>query len=88
MSALLITYDLNREVTRPPIVKAIKDKGGVKLSESSYAISTNSTPQQVHEWLKPMLDANDHIYVINLRKPYTGFGPTATNNWLEQNLPG
>lgn len=88
MAVLLITYDLNREVRRPPIVQAIKEKGGVKLSESSYAISTTSTPEQVYNWLKPMLDENDHIYVINLRKPYWGFGPKATNDWLDRNLPG
>jgi hypothetical protein len=35
------------------------------VPESSYAISTSSIPQQIYNWLKPMLDENDHSYVIN-----------------------
>lgn len=86
---LLVTYDLNKEEKRPPIVKAIKDIGTswAKLSESSYAITTSLTPEQVHTKLKPYLDSNDNIYIINLKKPYSGFGPKDVNDWLDKNLP-
>ena len=87
MSVLLITYDLNHEVRRPRIVEAIKGQEGVKLSESSYAISTSSSPEQVYNWLRPMLDDNDHVYIVTLRKPWFGYGPQLTNEWLDRNLP-
>lgn len=89
MSVYLITYDLNKEITRPPIVKKIKELGTswAKLSESSYAISYAGTPEQVYNALKPLLDSNDHIYIITLKRPYTGWGPATVNKWLEDNLP-
>lgn len=87
MSTYIITYDLNKETNRPPIVKEIKDfSSWAKLSESSYAISTNFTAQQVYEKLKHLIDNNDNLYVITLKKPYFGFGKKEVNDWLEQNL--
>lgn len=88
MAVLLITYDLNREAVRPPIVQKIKEIGNswAKLSESSYAISYSGTPEQVYRILKPLTDDNDTIYIITLKKPWTGYGPKDVNDWLENNL--
>jgi hypothetical protein len=87
MAALLVTYDLNKETTRPPIVQAIKEyPRWAKLSESSYAIVTDASPQAVYNGLHRHLDSNDQLYVINLRKPYAGQGSKEVNDWLENNL--
>lgn len=88
MSVFIVTYDLNRETVRPPLLKKLKDTypNWAKLSESSYAVSTSSTAQQIHDTVRPLLDSNDNIYVISLRKPYAGFGPPEVNRWLEANL--
>jgi hypothetical protein len=87
MPVLLVTYDLNKETKRPNITKKIHDTWSwAKLSESSYAISTNQTPEQVHGLLRPLLDQNNHIYIVTLKRPYTGFGPKDVNNWLERHL--
>ena len=89
MAVRLITYDLNQEVRRPNIVKKIKDSfpTWAKLSESSYAVATAETVDQVYARLKPLLDSNDSLYVINLTKPWMGFGSKEVNDWLERNLP-
>jgi CRISPR/Cas system-associated endoribonuclease Cas2 len=89
MAVRLITYDLNREIVRPNIVKKIKDSyaNWAKLSESSYAVATAESVEQVYNRLKPLLDSNDNLYVVNLTKPWTGFGPKDVNEWLERNLP-
>jgi len=87
MITYIVTYDLNKETKRPPIVKEIKDLGNwAKLSESSYAISTSLSAQQVYEKLKHLIDNNDNLYVITLKNPYSGFGKKEVNDWLEQNL--
>jgi len=88
MTAHLIAYDLNRETIRPPIVAKIKSLGTswAKLSESSYAVADAGTVQQVFQALKPLLDPNDNLYVSTLKKPWTGFGPPAVNQWMEQHL--
>lgn len=85
---LLITYDLNKETTRPPIVKTIKEicYSWAKLSESSYVINTTLSVDQVFSKLKPLIDQNDNIYIITLKKPWSGYGPQDVNQWLEKNL--
>jgi GH43 family beta-xylosidase len=88
MAVYIVTYDLNKELHRPKIVEAIKTYGSwAKLSESSYAIQTNLTPEQVYNHLKPMIDGNDNIYIISLRHPWTGFGKKDVNEWLANRLP-
>ncbi len=85
--AMIITYDLNKETTRPPIVKEIKDIGSwAKLSESSYAVDTSLSVGQVFDKLKPLIDSNDNLYIITLKKPWTGYGPKDVNEWLDKNL--
>jgi hypothetical protein len=84
---LLITYGINQEITRQNMVKAIKEIGlWAKLSESSYAINSDLTVEQVFSKLKPLLDSNDTLYVITLKSPYTGVGPIEVNDWIATNL--
>jgi hypothetical protein len=88
MRSFLITYDLNRPgQDYSGLLKEIKGYGcWAKLSESSYAISTASTPDQVYSHLSQYLDESDTIYVIALHQPYCGRGPKAVNDWLEKFL--
>jgi len=86
MSIKLVTYDLNKETVRPNIVAEIKKTAFAKLSESSYAIDSNETPDQVYTRFKPLLDSNDNFYVITLKRPYTGRGPADVNDWLAKRL--
>lgn len=88
MPAYIITYDLNREITRPPLLKQIKDSypSWAKLSESSYAVSTHETAAQIFDRLKPLIDANDNLYIIPLKKPWAGYGPKEVNEWLDSAL--
>lgn len=88
MSVLLVTYDLlKRGQNYDGFHKVIKSYEWKQLSESSYAIKTGETPQMVFNKLAPYMDANDHVYVINLRKPLWYYGPKSVNEWLEANLP-
>ncbi|BCK62648.1 hypothetical protein KAM338_42920 [Aeromonas caviae] len=88
MAVLLVTYDLNKPgKDYNDLLKTIKSYAWARLSESSYAIKTDQSPQQVFDKLKPFLDQNDNLYVINLKKPYAGFGPKDVNEWLDNSLP-
>ena len=86
MAVYIVTYDLNREVVRPNILAEIKQKTWAKLSESSYAIDTTETAQDVFNRLRPLIDDDDNLFVIPLRKPYAGYGPEAVIQWLDQRL--
>ena len=87
MAVLLVTYDLNKPgKDYNDLLKAIKSYAWAQLSESSYAIRTDHSSQQVFDKLNPYLDQNANLYVINLKKPYAGFGPQEVNAWLENSL--
>ncbi|MDP4076215.1 hypothetical protein [Acidovorax sp. A1169] len=74
MAVLLITYDLNNETKRPPLLQTLKDlfPAWARLSESSYAVSTDLPPEQVYNALAPLLDADDNCFVITLNRPWWG----------------
>jgi CRISPR/Cas system-associated endoribonuclease Cas2 len=88
MAVLLITYDLNSPGQKhAKLLEKVKQYNWARLSESSYAIETDESPQQVFDSLRPITDQNDNLYVINLKRPYAGFGPQDVNDWLESKLP-
>lgn len=89
MAVYLVTYDLNKEVRRPPIVQAVKKVSGdnwAKLSESSYAIYSNASPEQIYKALRPLLDSNDSLFVVTLDTPWFGQGNKEVINWLSSAL--
>ncbi len=86
MQTLIVAYDLNREVIRPKITHEVKKTTWAKLSESSYAIVTSETAQDVFDRFKPLLDENDNLYVIPVTKPFAGYGPRPVIEWLESNV--
>lgn len=88
MSILLVTYDLSRpDSDRRGLLATIQGYAWAQLSEYAYALKTDQTPQQVFDALRPFLNRNDNLYVINLKRPYTGFGPEDVNSWLDDKLP-
>lgn len=88
MAVLLVTYDLSKPgQDYPDLLMYIKGFAWARLSESSYAIATDQLPATIMAAVRRYVDANDHIYVINLKRPYSGFGPRDVNEWLEKNLP-
>lgn len=87
MATYIVTYDLNKETVRPKIVDEVQKTGWARLSESSYAIETEETPQEVYNRFLPLLDSNDTFYAISLSRPYYGQGLDEVNQWLEENLP-
>jgi hypothetical protein len=87
MSVLLITYDLHTPgQDYSDFHKAIKRHSWARLSESSYAIATDSSPAVVASAFRNYMDENDVLYVVTLRAPYSGWGPNEVNQWLAQNL--
>lgn len=76
----MITYDLNKAGQNyEKVIQAIKNAStGVWCTfwKSSYLIKTNLTPQQITDKIKPHLDSNDTLLVIEVKQNYQG--------WLEK----
>jgi len=86
MAVYLVTYDLNKEKVRPPIVEKIREFSYARLSESSYAIRTDLSVDQVYAIFDKFKDGNDSLYVITLSQPYRGFGDEIVNDWIQSNI--
>jgi hypothetical protein len=89
MSVLLITYDSNiAEQNCEKILELIKSSTAwAKLSEYSYAVKTDETPQDLYAKFAPFLSENTRFFIINLTRPFAGIKNTAVLEWLEKTLP-
>ena len=87
MSALLVTYDLKKPgQDYSNFLNRIRSYEWARLSESSYAIQTNEAPSAVYTEMRQHLNPNDNIDVVNLKRPYAGYGSQVVNEWLESRL--
>ena len=89
MSVLLVAYDLNQPGQKhKKLLEILHPYKPVKLSESSYAILTNKSPQNIYKVLQPVLDSTDKLFVITLYSPFAGDKSNEETHWLDANLGG
>lgn len=88
MTVFVITYDLSAPGRNyDAIIARIKQYPWVNLSESSWAVRTDSTSSQIRDYLGSVLDANDKLFVGTLRSPASWQGLSKDRaDWLQQNL--
>lgn len=88
MAVRLITYDLNKPgQNHNKVLTKIKAFGSwARLSESSYAVETNESPQAIFNAFKPLLDQNDDFLVITLTRPWAGQASQEVIDWLQNRL--
>ena len=79
---LICAFDLNKEITRPPILAEIKKSDWAQLSESCYAIKSSETPLAAYNRLARFIDANDRLFVVYSDGSYWGYGPNAIHSML------
>lgn len=89
MSVLLITYEPNKPGQDcGKILEFIKSaSASAKLSEFSYAVQSEETPQEIFQKLTPFLSEHSKLFVVNLTHPYAGVKASIVNTWLDKNLP-
>jgi hypothetical protein len=87
MALLLVSYDLKKPLKKyPGLSKKIKKYSSLQLSDSSFAIITDKTPERVCEELAPLIGKKDAVYVINLKRPYDVHGSALSYDWLNKEL--
>jgi hypothetical protein len=87
MPLLLVTFDPNKPgQDQSNLLDEIMRYSNVRLSDSSYAIITDKTPNVVCEELKKHIDTNDNLYIVNLKRPYAGYGQELVIDWLKKEL--
>ena len=83
---LLITYDLNRPGQNyNDLYKEIKKAGTWwHHLDSTWIISTSSTPAQWQKRLQKHMDDNDNLLVIEVCDNYQGWLPDKAWKWLKE----
>ena len=88
MTCYLISYDLigpNRDYDG--LIEAIKEYGTwAHITESFWAIVTESKAKDVRANLKRYLDSNDRIFVVKSGTEAAGSNVICKNEWLKKNL--
>lgn len=73
----MITYDLNSTGQRyNELISAIKEASNGRWCtywKSSYLIQSPLSPSQIADRLKPYLDSNDRLIVIEVKRNYEGW---------------
>ena len=92
MAAYMITYDLNSVGQKyDEVIKAIKDSStGAWCSywKSSYLIKSNLTPNQISSKIKPHLDGNDSLIIIEVKNNYQGWLKETQWKYIRENIFG
>jgi hypothetical protein len=86
MAVLMIVFDYGPAGTSHySMIRAIKKYPWTKLTDTSYAISTDLAPQAILTQLRSLMESASNLYVMTSRKPFAGYGPQSVNDWLQQN---
>ncbi|HBC2029006.1 TPA: hypothetical protein I9Z65_000521 [Clostridium perfringens] len=90
MAAYMITYDLNSKGQKyDEVIKAIKDSStGAWCTywKSSYLIKSYLTPDQILDKIKPHLDGNDTLIIIEVKNNYQGWLSKKQWQYIKENI--
>ena len=88
MSAHIITYDLSQPGRNyADLYARIKSYPAyAMITESSWAVATDRSPEAVRDHLVPALDRNDTLFVSTLGDSEWAGLSDEISNWLKENL--
>jgi hypothetical protein len=90
MNRILISYDLNAPgQDYPNLIERLKSYGTWwHHLDSLWIIKTSEPASMVHDVIRPYLDTNDELLVVNITgdlAAWSGFSDDGSN-WLKDNL--
>lgn len=68
MAHFIVSYDLHNQRTYPPVWERLEEWGAVRLLESLWLVTLDNTAGQVRDALKDVVDTDDSIAVVELKK--------------------
>lgn len=84
MAVYIVTYDLNKPgQDYSSLIKAIEGYTHCKCLKSAYFIDTSEDAATVRDKLMKLIDGNDTLYVMDLRKHWACNRVTDCTNWLK-----
>lgn len=88
MKCYLIIYDLKQPgMDYKSLYQAIKSFGTWgKITESTWAIVTNLSPNQIYDFLVKHIDRNDRLFIIKSGRNAIWMNAIADKEWLKKYL--
>lgn len=85
MGVYLLTFDTpNRDYRRYHAF--VERFDAMRLSDTAWAVQSELGADALYLELEPLLEKDDHAYVITLSRPWIGYGYEAMNDWLGRHL--
>ena len=87
MALKLVTYELSDARFSQRIMDSVKKMGRwVRLSEGALVVDTDLPTDKVFTRLLTQLDKEDHVYVLELSRRWSGYGEMDVNAFLAEGL--
>jgi hypothetical protein len=86
-------YSINYDLSAPGrdykgLYDALKEFGGWwHYLESTWIVVTDSSPAQIWEKLKPHIDENDSLLIIEVKDNVSGWLSQKAWDWIHENVP-
>lgn len=88
MNCYIITYDLRNGGNYTSLHEAIKKYGTwAKVTESTWAIVTRQTSEEIRNNLLSFMDGNDRLFVIKSGGEAAWKNAMCKNEWLQKHIP-
>ncbi|MGD0428920.1 MAG: hypothetical protein ABSC10_19610 [Candidatus Acidiferrales bacterium] len=82
---LTVSYDLKSTRDYTPFYEALKQQGSWwHYLASTWLISTDNTPVQVADAIRPYMDTSDFLLVAEMGKLRQGYLPKPAWDWIEE----
>lgn len=84
MGVYIVTYDLNSPgKDYAPLLAAIRRYTNCNALKSAFFIDTTESASDIRDKLMKLIDGNDTLYVMELRKHWGCNRKTACTEWLK-----
>ncbi len=84
MAVYIVTYDLNAPGKNyTPLIDAIKKYSYCKCLKSAFFVDTNEDAASIRDKLTKLIDVNDSLYVMELKKHWAANRDMPCNQWLK-----
>ena len=87
MALLLVTCDVKAPEKRQRSIRTALDRySSLRLSDTTFAVITDKTPDNICEEMKTAVGKDDTVCVISLKRPYEVNGSRTIDDWLNKTL--
>lgn len=88
MTVVLVLHEMRSKPRRLKMLQCLRKTYpiSIELTKSAVAVHTRKAPTTLFDEIRDCIRGQDKVLVLPLNKPYTGYAPRETTNWLSDYL--